>query len=493
MHEQVERSDAGAGGPAGPAASRAVLPAVTLAVLLSAMDQTIVGTALPRIAGELGRLDLYPWVFTAYLVAVTVVVPIAGQLGDRHGRRSLLLAGMGVFIVGSLAAGLAPTMPALIGCRALQGLGAGALVANAYAVLADLYAPAQVGRYTGLLSGVYGLASVIGPIVGGLVTDGVGWRWAFLINVPLGLAAVVPLAIHAPRKRPGGASPATDHAGIVLLTATLVPALLALARVGGAGFDRWTFAAAAVSLLAGVGLVVVESRAAAPILPPHLLRDPIVGLTSLIAFLASAAFYACSIYLPLALQVVHGFAATAAGLAMTPMVLALVAGSIIGGVRVSRSGRCRPVVQAGLLAMCGGLLALAVVGVGPGLAVPAALTVVGLGIGLALPALTVAAQNAAQYAEIGVATALGKFARSLGGIVGIGVFGALLERQVTHAGAGIDAGAAAPRIGAQAAAIDAGVAMILASACGLALAALVCAVLLRELPLRRTITTSTPP
>ncbi len=498
--------------PAGPAGSRAVLLAVTLAVLLSAIDQTIVGTALPRIAAELGRLDLYPWVFTSYLVAVTVVTPIAGQLGDHLGRRSLLLVGMGVFIAGSLAAGLVSDMPSLIACRAVQGLGAGALVANAYAVLGDLYPPAQLGRYTGMLSGVYGLASVIGPIAGGLITDGVGWRWTFLVNVPLGLAALVPLWLHAPRKPRTGRSPPTDHAGIVLLTAALVPGLLALAR---GGLDGWTLAAGATSLLATLGLVLVESRAAAPILPPRLLRDPVVGLTTVIAFLASAALYACSIYLPLALQLVHGLAATAAGLTMTPMVLALVAGSIVGGVRVGRSGRYRPVVALGLLAMLVGLLALTLGGVRPGWGVAGWLALVGLGVGLSLPALTVAAQNAVDHAELGVATALGKFARSLGGIVGVGVFGAMLERQVARVGAGLAAGAAADLQGAMRAtiepgaralgvrpddptgllpaAIDAGVATILLSACGLALAALVCAALLRELPLRHTITDRTPP
>lgn len=465
-----------------------------LAVLLAAMDQTVVGTALPRIADDLGRLDLYSWVFTAYLLAVAVVVPIAGQLGDRLGRRALLLAGLAVFVAGSLLAGLAGSMPALVGFRALQGLGAGALTANAYAVLGDLYPPSQLGRYNGIVSGVYGLASVVGPVVGGLITDGVGWRWTFLINVPLCALAVVPLAAYVPRRAGGRRDAATDYAGIVLLALTLVPGLLALTRLGaGRSFGEvGVLGPAALSVVALVALLAVEARAAAPILPLRLLRG-LVGLSAAITFLASVALFACSIYLPLHLQLVHGLGPTSAGLLMTPMVLSLVAGSIVGGIRVTRSGRYRPITLFGLAGLGLGLGLLVAGGVEVPARTAAALALVGLGFGLALPALTVAAQNAAGHDELGVATALGKFARSVGGIVSVAACGALLEHQV---GQSLGDGAlrlhgpqtlGAAELAQLRAGISGGITTIVQAAGVVAALALAGALALRELPLRRTI------
>lgn len=468
-----------------------------LAVLLAAMDQTVVGTALPRIADELGRLDLYAWVFTAYLVAVAVVVPIAGQLGDRVGRRAMLLAGLGVFVLGSLLAGLADSMPALVGFRALQGLGAGALTANAYAVLGDLYPPSQLGRYNGLVSGVYGLASVVGPIAGGVITDSVGWRWTFLINVPLCALASVPLAAHVPRRARGRSGAPTDVAGIVLLTLTLVPGLLTLTRLGAGRplGELAVFGPAVGSLLALVALLVVEARAAAPILPLRLMRG-LVGLSAAITFLLSVALYACSIYLPLHLQLVHGLGPTSAGLLMTPMVLALVVGSVVGGLRVSRSGRYRPITLVGFVGLGLGLALLIAGGVDVPARTAGALALVGLGFGLALPALTVAAQNAASHDELGVATALGKFARSVGGIVSVAACGALLEHQVGQALGGSGALrlhgsqmalASAAELAPLRAAIGGGIITIVQAAGVVVALALAGALALRELPLRRTI------
>lgn len=493
--------------PTAPTASdararRAVLASVVLAVLLAAMDQTIVGTALPRIAGELGRLDLYAWVFTAYLVAVAIAAPVAGQLGDRHGRRVVLLSGLAVFVVGSLLAGVAPSMPALVLARAVQGLGAGALTASAHAVLGDLYPPSELGRYNGLLSGVYGLASVLGPLVGGVLTDAASWRWAFLVNVPLCAVAFVPLARFAPRRRSGGPHPRLDVAGVVLLPLTLVPALLALSWLGAgstAGEPR-VAAALALAVVAGVGLGVVEARAPAPVLPLRLLRG-VVGLCAALIFLVAVALYACSIYLPLQLQVVHGLGATRAGLLMTPMVLALVVGSVVGGLRVARSGRYRPIVLAGLLALALGLALLLLGGVDSPAGTCAALGVLGLGVGLALPALTLAAQNAVAHAQLGVATALSQLARTLGGIVSVAALGTLLARWIAGVAGGHGADAL-QRLRSPAGAdegpllrlaIHDGVVRIVWVAAAIAGLALLCGLALRELPLRRTIDREDPP
>ena len=478
---------------------RAVLASVVLAVLLAAMDQTIVGTALPRIAGELGRLDLYAWVFTSYLVAVAIVAPIAGQIGDRHGRRVVLLAGLAVFVAGSLLAGLAPSMPALVLARAVQGLGAGALTAGAHAVLGDLYPPSELGRYNGLLSGVYGIASVIGPLAGGLITDAASWRWAFLINVPLCALAFLPLARHAPRRGRPSAGGRLDLAGVALLASTLVPGLLALSWIGGGRSlaDPPVLAMAGLGLLSAVGLCVVEARVAAPILPVRLLRG-IVGLGGAIAFLAAVSLYACSIYLPLLLQVVHGLGATRAGLVMTPLVLALVLASVLGGLRVTRSGRYRPTVLAGLLAMVVSLALLLLGGLDSPAFMAAALAVFGFGVGLSLPALTLAAQNAVSHAELGVATSLPQLARSLGGIISVAALGALLERSLVAGELGQAGGlqglrgfaepaVATPEALLLRAAIHDGVVTIVWGAAAVAVLALLCGLALREIPLRRTI------
>lgn len=472
-----------------------------VAVLLAAMDQTIVGTALPRISAELGRLDLYAWVFSAYLLAVAVVVPVAGQLGDLYGRRALLLAGVAIFVVGSLLAGLAATMPQLILFRAVQGLGAGVLTASAYAVLGDLYPPSELGRYNGLLSGVYGLASVIGPVVGGLITDAVSWRWAFLINVPLCGLAVFPIARHAPgRMHAAGPTNAArpDYAGIALLTLTLLPGLLALTWVGaGASLMRpEVLAMGALALLAGLALALVETRVASPILPPALLRG-IVGLSAAITFFVSVTLYACSIYLPLQLQVVHGLAAARAGLLMTPMVLALVVGSVLGGLQVTRSGRYRPVVFAGLLALALALALLLLGGLESPAGISVALAVLGFGVGLTLPALGLAAQNAAEHAELGVATAIGRLARSVGGIISVAACGALLEHHIAMVGGqhgSADTAAARGTVDlTQRLAIDAGMVAIVSASAAIVALALLCTLALRELPLRRTIAAHASP
>jgi len=472
-------------------ARRAVLASIVLAVLLSAMDQTIVGTALPRIAGELGRLDLYAWVFTAYLAAVAVAAPIAGQLGDLHGRRVVLLTGLAVFVAGSLLAGLAPSMPALVLARAVQGLGAGALASGAHAVLGDLFPPSELGRYNGLLSGVYGLASVVGPLVGGAFTDAASWRWAFLVNVPLCALAFVPLARFAPRRTDDRPRPRPDLAGTGLFALTLVSGLFALSWLGGGASpaEPRVLGLGALALLAGLGLYRVESRAAAPVLPLRLLRG-LVGLCAALGFLVSVALYACSIYLPLELQVVHGLGATRSGLLMTPLVLALVFGSVVGGLRVTRSGRYRPTILAGLLAVGLGLAALVLGGITTPATICAALGVLGLGVGLALPAVTLAAQNFVGHAELGVATALTHTARSLGGIVSVAALGALLERHLVGGAPGSGLQRLRGPLAADEAlrvAVHDGVVEIVWVAAGVAAIALLCGLVLREIPLRRTI------
>ncbi|MCB9763057.1 MAG: MFS transporter [Alphaproteobacteria bacterium] len=461
-----------------PGRRRAVLGAAVVAMLLSAMDQTIVGTALPRVIAELGGLSLYAWVFTAYLVAVTATVLIAGRLGDLYGRRPLLLAGVVLFAAGSLVAGLSASMEVLVGARAAQGLGAGVLTANAYAVLGDLYPPAELGRYNGMMSGVYGLASVLGPVAGGVITDTLGWRWAFLVNLPfcaLTFALLWRLLPRIPRQQ----GVRLDLPGMALLLLALLPALVAISRVGGGHPPALTGALVGVAAAATAALMVVERRAAAPILVPSLWRNRVVVLSAAIACLTSVALYASSIYTPLYMQAVRGMEATPAGLVMTPMVLSLVAGSVLGGLSVTRTGRYRPVVLAGLGALALGLWRLSAMQPTSALAgVIAWLGLLGFGVGLTLPTLVLAAQNAVPHRELGAVTSLGKFARSVGGIVGVAAFGALLERRVATTDAP-EALSAAAR-----AALAEGITEALLLSAGVALVALVLGAVLTEVPLR---------
>ncbi len=408
---------------------RGLVIAVMVAVFLAAVDQTIVSTALPRIANDLGNTALYAWVFTAYMVATTVFVPISGTIGDTHGRRPVLLFGVVVFAIGSLCAGSAASMPQLIGFRALQGIGAGVLTANAFALLGDVYSAAEMARASGIMSAVYGLAGAVGPVLGGVLTDQFGWRWIFWLNVPACLAIAVILFVRLPHK-PAASRDPVDIPGAVLLSAALLPALAALSWAGeGVAFgDTRMLAALLAALVFGVLFVRVERRAVRPIIALHLFRHATFTLALLAMFGVALAMYAALSYAPLLFQSRMGMSASQSGLVTAPLVLTLSVTAAVAGRLVARGMSVRWVSALGvaIAAAALGWLSSLAPDAGKGTAA-AGMALFGAGLGFTMPTLLLAAQGAVPHGHIGVTAALAKFFRAVGGLVGVVAAGAAIR------------------------------------------------------------------
>ena len=424
----------------------AALAGVILALLLAGLDQTIVSTAGPAIQRDL-RIPaaLYAWITTSYLVASTVMVPIWGKLSDIFGRKPVLLAGVGLFLFGSLLCGLAPTAFLLIAFRAVQGLGAAALFTSVFAVIADLFPPAERGRYTGLISGVWGLSSVVGPLVGGFITDTVGWHWIFFVNLPIGAVALWFIITKMPRfGARGGERAPLDLAGAAWLVTAVVPLLLALslgrtdprAGDGGWGWGSWQivgmFALAAVGAAA---FVRTERRAADPLLHLELFQSRVIGLSTLAAFILGAAFLAAVVFLPLYLVNVTGVSATRAGLTMMPLTLGMVAGSVVSGQIVARIGRYKRLLVGSVALLMAGYAVMGFTLTPESTAgeVTLKMIFVGIGMGPSMPLYTLIAQNGARLPQLGVVTAAVTFSRSLGQVIGVAVFGTVFAAALTGA------------------------------------------------------------
>jgi EmrB/QacA subfamily drug resistance transporter len=416
--------------PARPAV-RPAMTALILAVLLAALDQTIVATALPRIARDLGGFRDIAWITASYLLASTAATPLWGKLGDMLGRKRLYLVATTAFLLASALCGLAQDLPQLIAARALQGLAGGGMIVLTFALVGDIAAPADRGRYQGWFGSVYGVASIAGPLLGGLFTDHLSWRWAFLINVPVGLVAVVlaARALPATVRRP---SARIDYAGALLL-AGAATALVLITSFG----PRWgwtspgTLALAAAAIVL-IGLVVpVERRAAAPVLPPAMFGSRTVVLAALVGFIANVAMFSVLVYLPTYLQVVDGVSATLSGVHLLPLVLGLVVSQSLAGRWVADPARVRVVLVTGMALNVAGLLLLSTLAPGTAqLALIGYFAVTGVGIGTVPMVALTAAQNAVPAADIGAASAVVTFARSIGAAFGVAVFGSLLGEDV---------------------------------------------------------------
>jgi len=407
---------------------RATFAGLVLAMLLAALDQNIVAVALPRIGADLRGFDTLAWVVSAYLIASAVATPLFGKLGDLAGRRKALSLAISVFVLGAVACALAPSMLTLIAARALQGAGGGGIIAVAQAALADIVSPRERGRYQIYFSSMHVVASVAGPVLGGLLTAYLSWHWIFWLNVPLGLLALViarrTLAhIPLPSPRQGGAR--VDILGALLLTGGLVALLVGVTRVGmgvapAAPLQLGLFAGAALLL---AGFIWCERRAPEPLVPLSLFAIPTLRLSCLILFVAYLQLIALTVLVPLRAQTVLGLAADGAALRLLPLTLAGPAGAWLGGWIMQRTGQARSLQITGAALVCLALLALGLAG---GRLEPAWLALAGLGVGLQLPTSLVAVQNAAPPGQVGVATATAAFARSLGAAIGLAVLGALL-------------------------------------------------------------------
>jgi EmrB/QacA subfamily drug resistance transporter len=413
---------------------RLIFSALLLVLLLASLDQTIVSTALPTIVGDLGGISKFSWVVTAYLLASTVVGPIYGKLGDLFGRKIVLQGAIAIFLVGSALCGLSQNMTELIVFRAIQGLGGGGLFVITIAVVGDIIPPRDRGRYQGFFGAVFGVSTVIGPLLGGFFVDNLSWRWIFYVNLPIGVIAlaVISVAFQAPADR---AHPSIDWLGAVLLAGGL-SAIVLYTSLGGTTY-AWGAPLMIALLVAGVAMLVafvyVESRAADPILPLELFRNRIFTVSNAIGFIIGLALFGAITYLPLYLQDVKGHSPTESGLLITPMMAGLLVTSIASGQLISRFGRYKPFPIAGTALMAVGLWLLSRLEVDTPTAVTAAyMVVLGLGLGMVLQVLVLAVQNSVDYRYLGVATAASTLFRQIGGSIGVAVFGAIFANRLTH-------------------------------------------------------------
>ncbi|MFJ8494925.1 MFS transporter [Streptomyces sp. NPDC094038] len=419
----------------GPRRTRLVFCGLMLALLLAALDQMIVATALPKIVGELHGLDKMSWAITAYLLTSTVGLPVYGKLGDLVGRKGVFQFAILVFAVGSALAGRAQSMDQLIAFRAVQGVGAGGLMIGVQAIIADIVPPRQRGRFMGLIGAAFGLASVAGPLLGGYFTDHLSWRWCFYVNVPFGLVtlAVVTAVLKLPKPQVRGRF---DVLGTLLLGAAST-CLVLLTSWGGTEYDwgsRVILGLGAGALAAGVLFAVVEHHAAEPLIPLRLFRDSVFNVTGLVGLVVGVALFGAASYLPTFLQMVDGASATESGLLMLPMMGGIVGASIVAGQLISHTGHYRvyPVLGGGVSVVGMWLLSRLEVGT-PRWQYSIWMAVLGAGIGMVMPVLVLAVQNSVRPADLGTATSANNYFRQIGGSVGAAVFGTLFADRLTDA------------------------------------------------------------
>jgi EmrB/QacA subfamily drug resistance transporter len=405
------------------------LAGVTLAMFLAALDQTIVGTALPRIVSDLGGFERFTWVTTSYIVASTTVVPLAGAVADIYGRKWLYIGGLIVFLIGSVLAGTADSMNSLIAYRAVQGLGAGVMMAMAFVTIGDLFPPAERAKYQGLIAGVFGISSVIGPTLGGFLTDSLSWNWIFFVNLPLGIPVVFLFIKLFPNRKPSRAR-TLDIPGAVLLVLTVVPGLIGLS-IGGAQY-AWgspqVIGALALSLVSGIAFVVTELRVSDPLIPFVIFKNRIISISLIIILLTGFAMFGAMVFIPLLFQGVLGASPTESGSFMTPMMLGVVAGAALSGQILSRTGghyRVQGIVGLGIMMIGIGVLTQVSEHPTYSFALTGAI-LMGFGLGTTFPLFTIAVQNAAPFQYMGAATASTQFFRSVGGSIGLALMGSYM-------------------------------------------------------------------
>ncbi len=412
---------------------RVIFAGLMLVMLLAALDQTIVTTALPTIVGDLGGLDRLAWVTSAFLLAQTAVTPVYGKLGDLYGRKRILQSSVILFLIGSALCGLANGMTELIAFRAVQGLGAGGLIVLTQAVIGDVVSPRERGKYQGLFGGVYGVASVAGPLLGGVIVQAVSWRWIFYVNLPLGLVALAVLAATLPTVQ-GRERPVIDYLGAGLLAASL-SAIVLVTSLGG---TTWAWGSAQVVLVAALGVMLlvfflaVERRAREPVLPLSLLRDRVFAVAGALSLIVGFAMFGSVTFLPLFFQTVNGATPTEAGLRLAPLMAGVLVMSILSGQVITRTGRYRVFPIAGTAVMALGLLLLSRLDAGTSTAASAVyLLVLGLGLGSVMQVLVLAVQNAVPYAVLGAATSGVTLFRGIGGSLGAAAFGAIFTSRLS--------------------------------------------------------------
>jgi EmrB/QacA subfamily drug resistance transporter len=421
------------------------LAGVMVAMFLAALDQNVVGTAGPAIQESLRIPNaLYVWITTAYMVGGTVLVPVYGKLSDLFGRKRIILSGVTIFLIASALCGVSQNSGQLIAFRALQGIGSASLFTTAFAVIADLFPPSERGKYSGMFGAVFGLASLVGPLLGGFITDNFGWHWVFFINLPIGAVALFFIITRMPPLRRALATPPrVDVLGAVMLALGVIPLLLALSfgrsqlRAGEAGYlwGSWQiFAMLGAALTFSTAFVLVERTAAEPLVDLTLFKDKVFAVGNATIFVNGAAFMAPLIFLPLYMVKVVGVTNTASGLTISPLVMGIVAGNVVSGQLVSRFGKYKPLMLGSLLLLMIGFAVMAFT-LRPDSTqaeVTLKMILVGLGLGPAIPLYTIAVQNAVRPEQMGVATSIGTFSRQMGATIGIAVAGTLFANTLQN-------------------------------------------------------------
>jgi EmrB/QacA subfamily drug resistance transporter len=416
-----------------PRAKFEVLAAILLGMFLGALDQTIVGPVLPRIVGELQGADYYTWVVTAYLLTSTVTVPVYGKLSDLYGRRPMLMIGIVLFLVGSALSGLSQNMAELILFRGIQGLGAGALFPIALAVIGDLFTPAERGKYQGLFGAVFGIAFLLGPGLGGFLTDQFSWHWVFYVNLPIGIVALAVIWRLLPNVRAEGAKRSIDWLGVVTLVGGLVPILVAFTIAEDGNWSNpWVWGLIVAGLVVIAAFVFVESRVDEPIIPLHLFQSRTFSASMVAIFLATFGFGAAIIFLPIFYQVVEGVSATASGYKLLPFLLGLIGSSIASGQIVARTGRYKPVLLVGMVLLAIGLALMTQLRADTSdLVLWSWMFIAGLGVGPTFAVFTIVVQNSVPFHELGAATSDLTLFRQIGTTVGITMAFTLFRNNLT--------------------------------------------------------------
>jgi EmrB/QacA subfamily drug resistance transporter len=434
--------------PVGRATRNAVVVAIMLGMLLAALDQTIVATALPTIVGDLGGANHLSWVVTAYLLAETIMTALVGKFGDLYGRKRMFLISVVLFLAGSALCGMADSMLWLVGSRAIQGLGAGGLLVTSTAVIADVVPLSERGKYQGFIGSVFGVSTVAGPLLGGLFVDQLNWRWAFYVNIPLGIVVLVVASFTLPSVK-AAVGPKIDYLGILLI-GLAATGLTLVTTWGGNEYD-WTspvILLMAVGSLIALGLfVMVEQRAAEPLLPMRLFRSGVFTVCSVLSFIIGFAMLGGVTFLPTYLQYVHGASATDSGLQMLPLVLGLLVASIGVGQVISKTGRYRPFPIIGTVLIGAGLYLLSLLtNTTPYWTTACFMVVLGLGVGLCMPVPTVVVQSTVDYKDLGVATSGVSFLRTMGSSFGVAVFGSIYASELPEKLAGAIPAGIDPRL-----------------------------------------------